>query len=571
MKVKLYNNTGFNPVNIPDDALLLGTPFKTFNSVDILQDRFLSSVRVTALYNDVMNADYCQVNNFYYFINGVHMVAYDVAELSLVPDYVTTLGVTNLQVLDGIVERHHVADDSYGEYDEVDPLIVPNSELVLEDCGRHFDNDGAGKTLILSTVDLVKMGDTKAPLEAVTYSDISGEQKVTVPHLWPVNPEQNTKFTMWDITGKEIGNTPQIGGCEVFEQSVQQNVKKGIQRVRDIAAETAIIGQYFLPSEFGETVASSDIDNPRILKVVGFSKTKNIPFNFLYSNVKNKRVLYGEWNKIGLMTADGSSIEKEADQVYENDTNLKILMFADPRPEGRPFYRFNTIDGVTATDNTRWMDAIGGEQWQNVPLVYTDKSGKLIDEVRNSYQLASGSIAQRSTVLNNKWEKTLLPLRIVTGDTTLGGGLKESITGIFGVDSNATQENLYKNSLRSELFEQGVNMNVVIPEVHFPRTAGSLRDYVGNGVFLYRYHPNDKDIQRTDKLLTMYGYKDTTIFEPSFLINRQFFNFIKFSSLSIGNDVPQWFKSGLVEQLINGVRIWHVTPNPVHYLNNPIR
>ena len=96
----------------------------------------------------------------------------------------------------------------------------------------------------------------------------------------------------------------------------------------------------------------------------------------------------------------------------------------------------------------------------------------------------------------------------------------------------------------------------------------ALRDILKNGFITFRYTPGNIDILRQDKLLNMYGYKHTTIFEKGLLTNRSKFNYIKAYNLSISSEIPQWLKEGCLSQIEGGVRIWHVKPNERYYNKN---
>ena len=124
--VTVYRNTGFNVRNIPASAAVLNAiqDKVTVPAVEVMQERFLSNIRVSASWAQVKDADYCSVGGFYYFVNNVAMLATDVAELSLSTDGLTSIGgVSNVTVLDGQTERY--SEVSVGE------LINNKSKLLL--------------------------------------------------------------------------------------------------------------------------------------------------------------------------------------------------------------------------------------------------------------------------------------------------------------------------------------------------------------------------------------------------------------------------------------------------------
>ena len=140
--VRVWSNTGFNSINIPDSPSLLDSlPSATYPALDLLQNRFLTSIRIRATFDQVKNADFCKLGDFYYFVDGVTMTSGDVAVLGLIPDFITSAGgVGSLSILDGVTSRVHVTDDTYGKYTEPDPLTAPSEALkvVVDDSSVMF-------------------------------------------------------------------------------------------------------------------------------------------------------------------------------------------------------------------------------------------------------------------------------------------------------------------------------------------------------------------------------------------------------------------------------------------------
>ena len=147
-------NTGFNTSNIPDSPALLEQceQYDFTYDLEIMQDRFLDHVDINVInYETIKNTDYCRVGSWYYFVNGVTMIATDVARFTLSPDFITSAnGIMGFNVLDGVTERVHVAEDTFGKADSNDPLLTPFEPLHIE---SHWKKPtGGGKTYIESTV-----------------------------------------------------------------------------------------------------------------------------------------------------------------------------------------------------------------------------------------------------------------------------------------------------------------------------------------------------------------------------------------------------------------------------------
>ena len=625
--VDLYNNTGYNVENIPDSAALLGTPSISKTAVDTIQNYVMSSVRISAVFDDVKNADYCKIGDFYYFVTGVTMTSRDVAVISLIPDYITSYGLTNLKFLDGITVRHHVDDDSFGKYTEDDPLLYCNEPLVLEKSSMLFAPSSATpETIVVSTVDLSAAGDPNATKDGITYEDGQGNA-VTVPHLpTNVSSANPTDFVMND--GSFSGKVFEIPSNVAYNLRVAQ-IRDGIQYCRDIAAETAILACYQIPSNFCST--TSGTATGELSAITGFSMVQSSTLHYtgwMAQQPRNARVLYGQFNRYGILTMSGNRTEARPEEIYDstNPTQPRIICVTDPRPDGKPYFRFEYLNKETPVTSEQsgyisldlskfWFNVVPGEDWYQVPLVFTTTSG-IIQQQRaydNSYK-ASGAMydiqsAQRLNPMNylglsanygnsasnyssngltenwsNKWGGSLgggsgmsaTPVPTVgpllgTSHTTggqiasgtsqssgisfgfnpiaaLGGG----INSVLNQNAATTSRNI---ELAQSLYGLSLAKEVVVPAVMFPYTNGTIRDYAGNGVVAYRYHPSDNDVELQDKILTMYGYQVTDKMDKKYFYNRQYFNYVQATNISLGNNLPQWWKSGIVSQLIAGVRV----------------
>ena len=135
-QARLYYDTGFNSINVPDSEATLvkaSGNIRTFSTMDILQRYFLSKITIRAFEDDVINADYLKIydeNNeskyAFYSINGYTMTSGDVVDLAVVMDPLLCCGgIENIDFLDGMTRRHHVSKDVFGAYQEDDPLLIP--------------------------------------------------------------------------------------------------------------------------------------------------------------------------------------------------------------------------------------------------------------------------------------------------------------------------------------------------------------------------------------------------------------------------------------------------------------
>lgn len=588
----LYKNTGFNTLNIPDSKALLvageGTAIKT-TALDVLQNKFLQNISVSTTWEEIQNVDYANINDFYYFVTSIQMTSYDVATLSLEPDFVTSAGgPAQLIILDGITERHHIskADDAYGKYDEADPLLVPSQPLQLEFGNTYFLYGSAIDsvdyyTVCESSIDLVAIA--MNAYTAITYTDANdAEQKVTIPHTTPV--AMRTTFSI------DEGLTTETNGTCLFDVT-NENVQKGMQLARDMGAEDAIIAQYALPKNmFSISGTNGYVTKVTQTKVTG--ATTGLPFK--YADVRNQRTLSGENNRYGILSVSGNSYEANPEQIYiDGLAEPSVIYKADGRENGKPFYNFSYYLGASnSAINAFFRNAIAGMEWRNVPLRFVSKSGSIQDAYNFQSQQSKETFGNTIDTARYTGTQGMNAINLVTSTASgvagvlqnvsegkiagaIGAGISTAATttsNAWNMAQNAMSEDQrrfnYNKDRAAEAFSFGISQNVVIPTIKFPFQEPSLRDYYGNGVITYRYKYADTDIKKIDKILTAYGYHITEMLTPEMFSNRPHFNFVKANGVTIGNNLPNWWKAGIAEQFSAGVRIWHVKPGPAYYTQN---
>lgn len=573
----IFSNTGFNPVNIPDSPALLNTyNGVSFPAMEIVQERFLRSVNVAAAWDTVKNADYCKVGDFYYFVNGITMVSPGTAQLALVPDFITSAGgVKAIQFLDGITKRHHVAkkDDTFGAYIEEDSYMSPSKPLQIVASGWKGGDDGNDETFMVSTLDLSEMGTDGYEKKGSTFTDPTSGETVTTPEL--DYSSQSTNYTVED--GKRSAF---LQGITTFRVGIDELT--GANVARNLGVETAITAQYAIPAKYVSDTPEGETGKRTSMKGVKGTIETTLPFE--YAKVRNMRVLYGTLNKYGIITASGNKSDFNPEDIRGTDSTAKFQYITDVRPQGKPYFAPANYHGNTDI----WgNNPIGGEEWRDVPLVYTQKSGN----VQDAYDFAS----ERNIGAKQREANVLSPLvsGVEGGSSprswfsglrgTIGKGMMDlskwmtgtddpnaSITGRLGSFLNDTDwaGAIYEMNRNRELYDYGVSQTVVAPTVAFPYSDGTIRDYVGNNIYCYRYRLADSDVTKIDKILTMYGYADTAPLVPEFFTNRPQFNYVQATGVSIGGELPQWWKTGIAEQLGAGVRVWHIKPSVSAYTAN---
>ena len=598
-KCRLYFNSGFNSSNIPDSPALLNTiNFLDVPALEIMQDKFLSEIRVKAKWEDIQDCDYLRLLNttnnkqWFYSVEAIAMQATDCALLSVIPDFITSIGgVANLKIIDGITERVHVTDDTFGKYIEPDPLTAPVEPLQISKVWVQILDEAY--TLIESTLDIpLQMNETKGTTYTDTNTETGEEVTVVVPSIATdfVLDNFQTQFKLSEnektiAQGTKIYNLSNSNVATGAQYTVAQTIKAGLNRLRSLGVESAIISQVKIPNSYvelnesGNALIGGKYSWSIVRQIIGKWSEDAIDIPYVYTEAKNNRLNYGEFTKYGIISTSGESCEYDAEEIIETGSiSPHIKKVGDPRPTGKPYFRFKTVNG-DSSELGFFRNCISGLPWKNVPLVYKEASGNVLNTLRyENSKLLSTESYQYGTAQNelakfkNVSDATLGVVgNLLSGD--LGGAVSSLYNPLFTGTSLEIQQMFRTNSTnvsrRNELSELAIANNVVTPTVNFPMNAEFMRDFYGNGVLVYRYIYSQNDINRIDKLLTMYGYKYSKPLELTDFTNRKNFNFVLSRNVTLSG-YSKWINNALAEQIANGVRIWHVLPDNSYYTNNPV-
>lgn len=581
---RVYKSTGFNSENIPDSlALLNQCSYIDVPAFDIMQERNLAEIRGKASWEQVKDADYCTLSRngstWCYIVTNVIMLNEDTFSLSVVQDYITSVGGINaLNIVDGITERVHVSDDSYGLYDEQDPLLAPTKVM---DVVTQWVLDGTeGQTVAEALLDIA--GTTEGR-KSKSYIDPA------IKELYPDDLEEQLKYaTMVPSTisashiatdfrlGNQILPKPQTVLIPLTGDVAAGENSDDIADLRSLGLEQSIINQVVLPTQFVETHRGEQSgEGSYIGRAVG--KSSNVPISSipyrLHQNVKNQKLNYSDYEKYGIITMAGNMSEFEPYSIMEQGATYPSLGYkADPHTDGRPYFRFKCLNG-DSSDRNWWRNAVPGLQWKQVPLIFSTKHGSILDQVKftnQRFEKAMEHEIAKGQPLVNVFQSGLQNLG------NMASGEKPDLLGMLGTAANTmisreVEENRYGMNTLHANQEFALEQNAVVPSLNFPYQAELLRDSEGNGCMVYRYKYSDFDVQRIDKLLTAYGYRYTKLLEKSDFTNRQNFNFVKAHNVTVSNG-PRWISDGIAAQLQGGVRVWHRRVDPSLYTTgNPIR
>lgn len=597
--VNIYWGTGIDPQNIPYniDAYLAGRDRVSVSAVWTLQTKDLAKLRLDAVMikragHDIMDADYLTVENDCYFVGEIIMLSEMTAELTLIPDYIDSLGglYAIAGKISGWVSRSHVAladDELFSNV--IDEPFTPSAPLEITGYEKLTGDDTTwGVTVVAANVDLTKI----VKNEALEYKTSDGKTAI-IPQLPPVptaGAEEENKVAECfsnihlPVAGIKSRVIPATA-CFPFKY---KGIQKGIQTARSLGMEDTITAEYVLPEYWGEpTIGAQDTETQTAAFPGLHGFLKNLaPTNpkltlAVPGTYKNKKVS-AKLNEFVLLSMCSGDKQMFDAQDLRNDSGKPVFVaFADPAPDGRPYCQPKFYEGGECPD---FAHAVQGATWQNAPLAYDQASGSAISTAEYAMKMANLSdnygtqkttqalemtqsglnLASQTigTVTNNNILDELNPIKKVGEAAQAGIGLASGAIGMANQRiKNAQANRNTEYQMNATRLAYNISQRVVVPEIRFPQ-ATSLQNYIGNGFYLYRICMSEADCKRFDKFLTMYGYAQDKAFEASDLTNRSSFNYIRMSDVQIANTgnahMPRRYILGAEAQLSQGVRVWHV-------------
>lgn len=565
---------------------------------------------------------------FYYAVDPFMKTSIDVTTLKLTPDAVMTAaeitnGIENVEFGDGIVERHHVAknDDVFGAYTEPDPLLIPSKELQYDKVSMFDETRGTeGHHLVESTMSLVNMANQR---DAVSYLDAGTGGTVVVPQTVPALEFTNI-YLGADFIYKTAGTEYYDHAFDATQTGISRIRSLGAEGcilnswiVPDGCCE-------YTPDEgTGIIMGISGTRQERNsgIHLAGSYNVRNKRLTYGELNMI-KIMSPAAGTSMEFLPEDLAINPNSPGQVV-------VTRLCDPRPNGMPYFYPKYFKGVEI-GRGNWLNVVPGMQWANAPLVYTGRSGSTLTEIRyrssREYATRAADLAGQNLFgsflgsgvgqltgagaggigfIQGALRPELPPFVYTADDPDamfLGSGVGMPINEplaaekaiyrkhvnqhnmLFGLASTALnsvggviQEEIsmhyarnaineqYRMTATKELQELALATQVRLPELVFPRSE-TVRDFVGNGIIVLKYFIQDSDAEKLDKVLEMYGYRDTAPLEKEMFTNRSKFNYISAKAVTVTDKrLPLWLRELLAAQLKNGVRIWHQLPDATAY------
>ena len=408
-KARIYKNTGFNAVNIPRSITVVEQSATSHNDIELtITSPIISGLSVPLTFNNIRKADYVIIwegeegvddfataTEYYgYFTDASKSepMATDCFMIPLVPDFLTSEGVDNITVIDGITTRSTYALNNVApnKLTSGDPYLAPSEtmELKTEWIG---EGDSYGD-YVESTCDLIQ---TALNDDAVTATSSTGEE-VTYPVPAGAEEQYFTEYELDDgatRTIKSPGTMVQTYDTSITE--IKTLVRRGLEKLRAVGLEQGgVINCARIPKKYVEATLAYTGTVPGITHawvdtMTGkwSSQATTIDLHQITAQAgtieeKIAEVLnFSEYTKYGIMSASGESMEADPKDLMTN-ANPVIRMVGDPRLDGKPYFRFEKINNLK-TDNVEFFrNCISGLQWKTIPIVYSKASGNALNTAR---------------------------------------------------------------------------------------------------------------------------------------------------------------------------------------------
>lgn len=566
--VKAYYNTGLTVGNCLDDIAKLdnlGFSSRTFDSIAIKQDRGRIDIRINTTYDNIKDADYIKINSIGYWVTGIHMLNDNVAQVGLQQDYVTTVGIDNLDIISGWCTRRCVTDDTLYK-NTLDEPFAPTNPLKI-DFGGEISGLGSGTGftyVIVSSIDL-----TNLPSTAKAYLD-AAQDKVLVPDLAVVpNSSNNTQYTS-AISGTD--KTCRLPATQAYVGN-SAPILEALSSVRSLGVESCIVACYLAPDKWVAANASGGA----ITDMNDYNGDVNSQLPAIPGTFKNNKVYSGQFQRIiNYSLATGESSDNRIEDIIAPGGSLVWYVAADPRYNGHPVCMPKYVHG---TANNKLLSCIAGAQWQNIPITYQGASGygflqnSLGDRIdRGFYDKLTGyynSIAGMGKAITS-FEAGMQSSQDYFDMTGERAGIPGNPAAGFASSAvNAAQASRNYMYNKRDWFNS-YNQSMMSIDVQFPRIP-SFQDYIGNSFYELRYRLSDNDMTRFDNFLTQFGYAVDEVLDINCFRGRTHFNYIQGRDVSLQKSgVPQYLLAGFASSIESGVRIWHTAPAHSKLLDNPI-
>lgn len=576
--VRLYKNTGLAVNNSLDDYSLLDIlfvgQFIDVPDVALKQDRGIFNIKVSLNWNDAKDIDYCKINNSCYWILDITMINDNVASINIMYDAITSIGIDNIEIIDGWCKRRTLSVDEDLLYKNIldEPFIPTNREMSY---GSQWmpNNSLEEKQVVLSTVDLSKT------LEEINEAFICmaketgelGPMACALPKLPELDIDTAYIMEDTDNIGIAMLNTAtKIAGTCIFNLD-NPNVRRAINYVYSISAQNTILDSYMLPNMYFEF----NIDaNGKVLSIKQtIKKYKSKVSDIINNNINNyynKKVFSGQFIMIQVNSVgSGNSVSYRPEDILppNGDINsIEYYIIPDARYNGVPTLAPTTFKQQANLAGLMY-GSITGAEWQRAPFT-TSKSGMTSQMISYNTGRYIKDFQQGLDIVNsvegayNNISNASMMSNVYNESNTAVHSMFSGITGILGSLANMA---LYQQQAKNN--RQMMRVQESAREAHFINAQG-LVSYFGNIFTETIWGLDASDMARFDLFLTAFGYSVNEQLNKSMLRNNPTFDYIQTDELTINGLFDNNTKQSIINSFNNGVRIWHKKPKKIEASDN---
>lgn len=594
--VKGYYGTGLTPGNSLSDKSILnsaGANSRTFSDVAIKQSRTLALAKIAATWDHVNDLDYLVVGQDCYWVTGIEMLNDNVAQLRLLYDAITSVGVANISIISGWCTRRCVTDDALFA-NTISEDFTPSQELIIEFGSRLAPNANKGQNNFVvltcglydppTDPNLEKQKATfYAPPEGV-LADVGEFLGVVVPEV----PELNdfTSFSMDMGSVFELVNpTVDSPMSSVFNLDASK-VQYTLSKLNALGLNNAVVYAYSIPDCYCSVSDIEYLGDEPVQVAHMHSKQVNIGSNLPveFGSYQNKKVYTGQFMSYTILSmASGDGNTFPVDEIVSNEAGVSHEVFyticADLQYIGYPFIFPMQYHG---SFNKNMIGAVNGAQWMQAPIKAMGNEGYYWNQVSKNLNATIegvktiGSLASSGRGISNALSESAPMLQ--NYKDVMGYGdpsnarywLDQGSKAFSGVDTGIDARGL------SSIFDAAVYFNGAgkvartMPDVKFSQLY-TMQNYFGNAFFEYRTRLSNADMQRFDRYLTMFGYAVNEPLTKACLSGRTYFNFVKAEAVNIKTPgYPLHIRNNITSWLESGVRLWHTMPTQSAFDSNPI-
>lgn len=302
--VRVYHNTRFDLVNVPDRMELLEQfSHKDYPVIDLLQLYHNTQIKlkITDEETDLADADFlvlCRDQRFdipyakkaCYVINGYTMTSADVATLDVTMEpFLTAGGINYVTLKSGMTERHHVDNnqENFGEFGEDDELLQPTYPMKMIFGGQYFyentpvgSSSGIGLVWTMSRIDNANF-DINNNIDWVISSDAQG----ILTGIQSNTSGNNRTMSGWECWQPWIGNVQDYiaGRTDVANRSTHRDfanltcyvirdnndfteLMNNIKKLYEWGVTDMIKDAYFIPRFWANTLSYFSLNVANILR-----------------------------------------------------------------------------------------------------------------------------------------------------------------------------------------------------------------------------------------------------------------------------------------------------------------